>query len=144
MNGGTEKDVASRIKKANSVFVQLYPAWRNHDISKGVKIWIFSTNVKSVLLYACETCKSTNQITGRLQTFVNKWLRWIMNIKWTHNITNEELWRITKQKPIDSDKKEENGIGLDTHYVERQEQQRNGIGLDTHYVKEQEQQRKPH
>ena len=24
-----------------------------------------------------------------------------MNIKWTNKITNEELWRITKQKPIE-------------------------------------------
>jgi hypothetical protein len=37
-NGGTEDDVASRIKKANGVCVQLYPVWRNHNISKGVKI----------------------------------------------------------------------------------------------------------
>jgi hypothetical protein len=45
-----KEDVASRIKKANGVFVQLYPVWRNHNISKGVKIRIFNTNVKSVLL----------------------------------------------------------------------------------------------
>ena len=25
----------------------------------------------------------------------------IMNIKWTDRITNEELWRTTKQKPIE-------------------------------------------
>ena len=31
-NRGTEEDVASRIKKANGVFVQLYPVWRNHNI----------------------------------------------------------------------------------------------------------------
>jgi len=31
-NGGTEEDVSSRIKKANSVFVQLYPVWRKHNI----------------------------------------------------------------------------------------------------------------
>jgi len=37
-SGGTEEDVASRIKKANCVFVQLYPVWRNLDISKEVKI----------------------------------------------------------------------------------------------------------
>jgi hypothetical protein len=37
VNGGTEEDVASRIKKVNGVFVQLYPVWRNHNISKGVK-----------------------------------------------------------------------------------------------------------
>jgi len=38
VNRGTVGDVASRIKKANGVFVQLYPVWRNHNISKGVKI----------------------------------------------------------------------------------------------------------
>ena len=35
---GTKEDVASRIKKANGVFVQLYPVWRNLNISKEVKI----------------------------------------------------------------------------------------------------------
>jgi hypothetical protein len=101
LNGGTEEDVASRIKKANGVFVQLYPVWRNHNISKGVKIRIFSTDVKSVLLYVCETWKTTNQITRSLQTFINKYLRRTMNIKWTDKVTNEKLWRITKQKPIE-------------------------------------------
>ena len=69
--GGTEEDVASRIKKVNGVFVQLYPMWRNHNISKGVKIQIFNTNVKSVLLYACETWKTTNHIIRKLQISVN-------------------------------------------------------------------------
>jgi hypothetical protein len=36
--GGTEEDVPSRIKKANGVFVQLYPIWRNNNISKRVQI----------------------------------------------------------------------------------------------------------
>jgi hypothetical protein len=31
-NGEPEEEVASRIKKANGVFVQLYPVWRNHNI----------------------------------------------------------------------------------------------------------------
>jgi hypothetical protein len=44
---------------------------------------------------------TTNQITIRLQTFVNKRLRRIINIKWTDKITIEELWRITKQKPTE-------------------------------------------
>ena len=37
-NGGTEEDVASRIEKANGLFVKLNPLWRNHNISKSVKI----------------------------------------------------------------------------------------------------------
>ena len=62
---------------------------------------IFTSNEKSVLLYACETWKNTNQIKRRLQTFMNKCLRRILNIKWTDKITNEELRRITKKKPIE-------------------------------------------
>jgi len=33
-SGGIEEDVGNRIKKANGVFVQLYPVWRNLNISK--------------------------------------------------------------------------------------------------------------
>jgi hypothetical protein len=33
-----EEDVASRIKKANGVFVQLYPVSINHNIANGVRI----------------------------------------------------------------------------------------------------------
>ena len=97
-SGGTEEDVPSRMKEANGVFVQLYPMWRNLNISKEVKIRIFNTNVKSILLDACETWKTTNRITRRLQIFVNKFLRRMMNIEWTDKITYEELWRITHQK----------------------------------------------
>ena len=34
-NGGTEEDVASRIKKANGVFIQLNPVCRNHNRRRG-------------------------------------------------------------------------------------------------------------
>jgi len=74
-SGGTEEDVASRIKKTSGVFVQLCPVWRNLNISKEVEIQIFNTNVKSVLLYAHETWRTTNQVTRRLQIFVKKCLR---------------------------------------------------------------------
>jgi hypothetical protein len=36
-NGGTKEDVASRIKKVNGVFVQLYPVGRSINISKDLK-----------------------------------------------------------------------------------------------------------
>jgi hypothetical protein len=34
VKGGTEEEVASRLKAANGAFVQLYPVWRNYNISK--------------------------------------------------------------------------------------------------------------
>jgi len=55
VKGWTDDDVTSRIRKGNGVFVQPYPVWINHSISKYVKIRIFNTNVKSLLLYTCET-----------------------------------------------------------------------------------------
>jgi hypothetical protein len=124
VNGGTEEDVASRIKKANGVFVQLYPVWRDQNISKGVKILIFNTNVESVLSYVCETWKTTNQITRRLQTFINKRLRRTMNIKWTDKIASEELWRITKHKTIEIQIKGRKWNWIGKHYITKQGKQR--------------------
>jgi len=48
--GGSLEDVKSWIKKANVVFVQLYPIWMNKNLSRRTKIWLFNTNDKSVLL----------------------------------------------------------------------------------------------
>jgi len=54
-SGGTEEGVASRIKKTNCVFVQLYPVWEKSQHIRKFKIRIFNKNVKSVLLQFCET-----------------------------------------------------------------------------------------
>ena len=62
----------------------------------------FNTNVKSVLLYACETWKTTNHIIRKLQVFLNKCFRRTIKIKWTDKIANEELWRITQQKSTEN------------------------------------------
>jgi hypothetical protein len=114
-----EEDIASRTKKAKGVFVQLYTVWRNRNISKRVKIRLFNTNVKSVLLYDCESWKTTNQIKRRLQIVVNKCLRRITNIKWTEKITNEELWRITQQKPIENQMKRRKWNWIGPHLRQR-------------------------
>ena len=51
------EDVRSWIKKANGLFVQLYPIWKNKNLSRRTKIRLFSTNVKSVLVSGSETWK---------------------------------------------------------------------------------------
>jgi hypothetical protein len=63
---------------------------------------IFESNVKSVLLYGCETWKSTTKIKKKsMQAFINRRLRKILRIRWPKIITNEELWERTGQKPLD-------------------------------------------
>jgi len=65
------------------------------------KLRIFNTNVKAVLLYGCETWKNSKYITTKLQVFINKSLRKILRIFWLDQITNNELWKRTKQPRID-------------------------------------------
>jgi hypothetical protein len=59
----------------------LYPAWRNRNISKRTKPQVFNTNVKSVLLYDCETLKVIQQITNREEVFINCCLLCNINIR---------------------------------------------------------------
>jgi hypothetical protein len=77
-DGGSE--VRVRVRKANGAFIQLYPIRKSKIISKIKKIHIFNTNVKSVLLYACETLNVAQQISKRMQVFVNRCLHCILNL----------------------------------------------------------------
>jgi len=69
--------------------------------SMQTKLCTFNTNVKAVLLYGCETWKNSKCITAKLQVFINKCLRKILRIFWPDQITNKELWKLTKQSRID-------------------------------------------
>jgi hypothetical protein len=51
--------------------------------------------VKPVLLYACETWEVTQQITNRIQVYING----VYGALLPENISNE-LWKFPKQKPI--------------------------------------------
>jgi len=99
-DGGTTQDVVQRIQKANGAFVQLYPVWRNNKISIRTKLRIFCSNVKGVLLYGSETWKEVKNITSKLQVFVNRCLRRILNVHWPEVISNEELWRRAEETEI--------------------------------------------
>jgi len=100
IDGGTMQDVAQRIQKANGAFVQLYPVWRNNKISTRTKLRIFRSSVKALLLYGSETWKVTKIATSKLQVFVNRYLRRILNIHWPEVISNEELWRRAEEIEI--------------------------------------------
>ena len=53
--GDTDRDVTARIGKARAAFVMLKNIWASKEISTRTKVCIFSSNVKSVLLYGSET-----------------------------------------------------------------------------------------
>jgi hypothetical protein len=99
-DGGSETDVNIRIIKAKGAFALLRPLWRSKEISRNTKLRIFNTNIKSVLLYGCETWKITQTVSHKHHSFVNICLRVIINSRWPEVISNHDLWERTKQKSI--------------------------------------------
>jgi hypothetical protein len=72
--GGTEADIATRIRKAQVAFSMLSKIWKSAAYSMQTKLCILNTNLKAVLLYGCETWKNSRSITAKLQVFINKCL----------------------------------------------------------------------
>ena len=99
--GGTEADVKSRIGKARKAFAQLRNVWKSGILGRNIKLRIFNTNVKSVLLYGSETWRLTKGTIHKLQTFINNCLRRIVKVHYPETIRNEELWKTTGQKRIE-------------------------------------------
>nr|KAG5692449.1 hypothetical protein BaRGS_010159 [Batillaria attramentaria] len=97
--GGTDRDVTARIGKARAAMVMLKNIWASKVVSIRTKLCIFNSNVKSVLLYGCETWRTTKTMQQKIQTFLNTCLRRIFNIRWPEKIRNEELWERAGQEP---------------------------------------------
>lgn len=102
-SGGSKEDIAYRIAKANQAFGALNKIWKSSRITLRTKIRLFNSNVKSVLLYGCETWNISVDDSNTLQVFVNRCLRRLVRIFWPETITNVDLWQRTKQNRITTD-----------------------------------------
>ncbi|RUS90624.1 hypothetical protein EGW08_001621 [Elysia chlorotica] len=99
------ENVRCRTNKARYTFNTLKPIWRCTALSVPNKIRIFntSTNVKSILLYGSGTWRATKTSTTKLQSFINRCLRNILNFRRPEVVSNKELWTRTKQAPIETE-----------------------------------------
>jgi hypothetical protein len=96
------------MNRARATFTTLKPVWDFTKLKTMTKLRIFNCNVKSVLLYACESLLVSKQVTNLLQTFVNRCLQRILKMYWATVISNQQLWQITKQKLIELEIKQGN------------------------------------
>ena len=53
-----------------------------------------------MLLCGCETWLVTKEIQRKIQTFVNRCLRYKLRIWWPNIISNKDLWKVTGQEDI--------------------------------------------
>ena len=89
--------------KARAAFQQLKDVWRSSLVGTSTKIRIFNTIVKPVLLYGADTWRTTVTTMKIIQTFINTFLRRILKMHWSDIISNHDLWKRTRQKPMDVD-----------------------------------------
>jgi hypothetical protein len=99
-DGGASTYVNVRIKKARGSFSKLRKAWLSTSIRKDTKIRIFNACVKYLLLHGCETWLVTSEIGRKIQTFVNRYLKYTLRIWWPNIISNKDLWKATGQEDI--------------------------------------------
>jgi hypothetical protein len=99
-NGGTSREVSARIRKVRGSFSKLRSVWLSKSLRKDTKIRLFNACVKSVLLYGCETWLVTKEIQRKIETFVNRCLRYIFRIWWPNIISDKDLWKVTGQEDI--------------------------------------------
>lgn len=81
------------------------PNWvwlSTNNILRGIKLKLFHTNVKSVLLYGGEKWRSPKTYMKKLQVFHDNNLRIIRRFLWSNRITNEELLKITDEEKINT------------------------------------------
>ena len=97
--GGTEEDTKDRIQKARVAFLMLSKIWKSKLIK--LKMRIFNSSVKSVLFNSSETWRITKHTVNKIQTFVNRCLQRIMNVKWSGKVSNNTLWTKTNQLPVE-------------------------------------------
>ncbi|VDP32253.1 unnamed protein product [Schistosoma margrebowiei] len=104
--GGSDTDVKVRIGKATIAFPQLKNMWNSKQFSTNIKVLIFNTKFKAVLLYGAETWTATTTTIKKLQVFINGCLSMILNIHWPDTISKSSLWERTNQLPADEEMRE--------------------------------------
>ena len=85
------KDIKSRLGKANSTFGRLNNIWKNKSLKCKTKIRLYESLVLSTALYGAETWPMTVANMKKLEAAHHKWQRKILGITWRDKITNDAV-----------------------------------------------------
>jgi len=74
-DGSCDKDIRTRLGKANSTFGRLSNIWKNKSLNINIKSRLYEALVMSVLLYGAETWPMTVANMKRLEAAHHRWQR---------------------------------------------------------------------
>ena len=92
-DGRVGKEIEKRISKARGTFAGLRHLWRQEGISLALKVRVYKTTVRAVLLYGCETWPIRSEDLRRLEIFDHQCLRSLAYVRWNSGISNLEVRR---------------------------------------------------
>lgn len=90
-----ETDIVNRIKAANRSYRALYPLLRSKNLSRKLKLTLYKTIIKPVLMYGSEAWVMTETTEKRLNVWERKVLRKIFG-----PVKEGDLWRIRTNEEI--------------------------------------------
>ena len=98
---GDNEDVERRKKLSTVALNKLINVWISNDkIKIHVKIKLYTSLVKSVLIYNCGTWALTRSDEERLDRFHRKQLKKVLNIRYPTKITNTALYKKCNERPL--------------------------------------------
>ena len=89
--GDSERDIKTRIGKANAIFGRLNNIWKSKTLNTKIKIRLYESLVMSTLLYAAETWPMTVADMKKLEAAHHRWQRKILGVSWKDMVRNEEI-----------------------------------------------------
>ena len=102
--GESSEEIRNRISSAWNVFLQLKNSlWKRSEISPRTKLRVYEAMVLSVLLYGCETWSLKAAEASNLDVFHHKCLRYILGIRLSDRVSNEEVRRRGGDHPFVSE-----------------------------------------
>ena len=77
-DGNIRNEAGITVRKAGSAFRKLNKVWKAQKISLSTKLKLFSSIVKPILIYGCESWRRLKEIENRVRGFQSGCLRKIM------------------------------------------------------------------
>ncbi|KAH7691384.1 endonuclease-reverse transcriptase, partial [Aphelenchoides avenae] len=91
-DGSVKEDIAQRIRKARTAFTTLSQCLWRTNVSHRMKLRVYATAIRPILLYASETWPLTQCEQERLNRAERSFIRQALGIRPADKVSNWELW----------------------------------------------------
>ena len=95
----TKEDITSRKRSANNAIKSIEHITKDRRIGVELKMRAFNAYVASIFLYNSETWTISKTTANTIDSFHRRLLRYAVNIRYPAKISNEKLYKLTKEKP---------------------------------------------